>query len=144
MVRPPVLATTDAAMLTDAWRDHEKFRFLVVGAWNTVFAYLAFAAVYVLLRSEIHYLLICILAHILAVTNAFICQRRFVFRSRTRWWSAFVRFNLVQLLVLGTGLAVLSLLVEVLHFTPLFGQLTVITVTVIASYLLNRAYAFRR
>ena len=131
-------------MLTDVWRDHEKLRFLIVGAWNTVFAYLAFGVVYVLLRSEIHYLLICVLAHSLAVTNAFICQRQFVFRSRARWWSAFLRFNLVQLVVLGSGLAALALMVEVLHFTPLFGQLLVMTVTVIASYLLNRAYSFRR
>jgi putative flippase GtrA len=131
-------------MLADAWRDHEKLRFLIVGAWNTVFAYLAFGIVYLLFRSEFHYLLICVVAHALAVTNAFVCQRRFVFRSQTRWWSAFLRFNLVQLVVLVSGLAALAVLVEILHIAPLYGQLLVMTTTVIASYLLNRAYSFRR
>jgi putative flippase GtrA len=131
-------------VLYEAWRDHEKLRFLIVGAWNTAFAYAAFGAVYLLLRNRVHYLVICIIVHALAVTNAFICQRQFVFRSRTRWWSAFLRFNLVQLLVLASGLALLSFMVEVLHFAPLYGQLTVMTGTVVAGYLLNRAYSFRR
>ncbi len=133
----------DCTMLAEVWRDNEKLRFLIVGAWNTAFAYLAFVAVYALLRREIHYLVICVIAHVLAVINAFICQRRWVFRSHGVWWSAFLRFNLVQLGVLITGLAALATMVAVLHFSPFFGQLLVMTITVIASYVLNRAYSFR-
>jgi putative flippase GtrA len=134
----------DRIMLAEIWRDNEKLRFLIVGAWNTAFAYLAFGSVYALFRGEMHYLVICVIAHVLAVTNAFICQRRFVFRSQTGWLTAFLRFNLVQLVVLAAGLTALATMVEILHIAPLFGQLLVMTITVIASYLLNRVYSFRR
>ena len=130
-------------MLNDAWRDHQKFRYLAVGAWNTVFAYLAFGAIYLLLHARLHYLLISVLAHSLAVTNAFICQRWLVFRSQTYWLSAFLRFCMVQLLALGWSLLSIAVMVEVLHLNPLLSQLVTMTVVVIVSYVLNRNFSFR-
>lgn len=130
-------------VINDVWRDHQKLRFVAVGAWNTVFAYLAFSGLYVWLHSRLHYLVISVLAHLLAVTNAFICQRSLVFHSRAAWLPAFLRFNLVQLLVLGWGLLGLSAMVEVLHIHPLLSQLFVMVIAVVVSYVLNRTYAFR-
>jgi putative flippase GtrA len=130
-------------MVSDAWRGHEKLRFLAVGVWNTAFAYLAFFAIYGLLHQHVHYLVVSILAHICAVANAFVCQRILVFQSRTPWVSSFLRFNLVQLLVLIGNLAGLALLVEVFHFHTLLSQLIVMTISVIVSYLMHRAYSFK-
>lgn len=139
------ILTIDArqTVLNDVWRDHQKLRFVAVGAWNTVFAYLAFGGLYVLLHNQVHYLVISIVAHVLAVTNAFIFQRSFVFHSRTAWLPAFLRFNFVQLLVLGWGLLGLSIMVEVIHIHPLLSQLFVMVIAVVVSFVLNRAYAFR-
>jgi putative flippase GtrA len=127
----------------ELWRDQEKLRFVVVGAWNTVFAYLAFSGLYVLLHRQLHYLLIGALAHVLAVINAFICQRSLVFRSRTHWLAAFLRFNAVQLLVMCLGLVGLAVLVEGFHIHPLLSQLLLIAIAVVVTYVLNRTYAFR-
>jgi putative flippase GtrA len=130
-------------MLTDVWRTHQKLRYLAVGAWNTVFAYLAFGAVYLLLHDRLHYLLISVLAHLLAVSNAFVCQRWLVFQSHTYWLSAFIRFSMVQLLALVWSLLGLAFMVEVLHWKPLFSQLLTMTIAVIVSYVLHRHYSFR-
>jgi putative flippase GtrA len=131
------------AMLNDIWRDSQKLRYLAVGAWNTVFAYLAFGFIYLELHDRLHYLLISVLAHLLAVINAFICQRWLVFQSQTFWLTAFLRFNMVQLLALGWGLAGLAFLVEVLHLNPLPSQLLTMAVAIIVSYVLHRDYSFR-
>jgi putative flippase GtrA len=130
-------------MLTDAWRNSQKLRFLTIGLWNTAFAYLAFTILYALLHRQVHYLLISVMSHLLAVCNAFICQRWLVFHSRSNWVRAFLRFNLVQLLILGWGLAGLAFMVEVLHIHPLISQSVVITVAVVCSYLSNSRYSFR-
>jgi putative flippase GtrA len=130
-------------MLNDAWRSSEKLRYLAVGIWNTVFAYAAFGSLYLLLHERLHYLLISVMSHVLAVTNAFICQRWLVFHSRSGWFRAFMRFNAVQLLVLCWCLAGLAFLVEVVHLHPLVSQSFIIAVAVIGSYLLNRNYSFR-
>lgn len=127
----------------ELWRDHEKLRYLGIGVWNTIFAYLAFALVYMLLHDKIHYLLVSFLAHLLAVCNAFICQRWLVFRSRTFWFKAFVRFNVAQSIVAGWGILGVAFLVEVVNLRPLLAQLLAMTITVVMTYFLSKHYAFR-
>jgi putative flippase GtrA len=130
-------------MLSAAWNEHQKMRFLAVGAWNTLFAYLAYGALYELLHERAHYIVISVATHGLAVANAFFCQRWLVFRSRSPWWSAFLRFNVVQLGVLAWGLAGIGFLVEIVHLRPAYGQIVVMSVAIVASYVLGRKYTFR-
>ena len=131
-------------MFSAFWRDHQSLRYTAVGVWNTLFAYLAYAVVYLLLYRHVHYLVISVLAHCLAVINAYVCQRQLVFRSVLPWWPAFVRFNVVQLLVLGWGLIGIAMLVEVFHMHAVMSQLLIMTATLIGGYLLNRHYSFRQ
>ena len=133
----------NSAALLPLRGDHRKMRFLVVGAWNTVFAYIAYGIVYVLLHNRLHYLIISVLAHMLAVTNAFVCQRKLVFRSSAPWWPAFLRFNLVQLLMLAGSLCSMVLMVEWLHIKPLPSQVAIISVVLIISYIMHRDFSFR-
>jgi putative flippase GtrA len=137
------LSTNRPDVLGNIWRGHQKLRFLVVGAWNTAFAYAALIALYAVLHRYIHYLIISTLAHACAVTNAFVCQRMLVFHSNTRWLTAFLRFNAVQFLVLVWSLVGLAVMVELLRFQPFLGQLIVMTISVIVSYALSRYYAFK-
>jgi putative flippase GtrA len=127
----------------DSWHDHEKLRYAGVGVWNTVFAYLAFAFVYGLLHDRIHYLIISFAAHSLAVCNAFICQRWLVFQSKSPWLKSFIRFNVAQLLVAGTGILGISFLVEICNIRPLWAQLAVMTIAVVVSYFMSKYFAFK-
>jgi putative flippase GtrA len=138
-VKSPVRVRTFNAV----WRDHEKLRYLGVGIWNTVFAYLSFAFIYMLLHARVHYLLVSLAAHLVAVCNAFVCQRWLVFHSRSPWFKPFLRFNLAQLLVAGWGIIGVAFLVEVIKLRPLSAQLLAMTVAVIASYFLSKNYSFR-
>ena len=49
--------------------------------YNTGFGYVVFSALYLLFGNRVHYLLIGLAAHLVAVVNAFWIHRRFVFRS---------------------------------------------------------------
>jgi putative flippase GtrA len=131
-------------MNENPWRAHQKLRFLVVGVWNTAFAYLVYGVLYAVLHTRVHYLGISCLAHLLAAANAFVCQRKIVFESTTPWWPAFVRFNVVQGLILMMSLAGIAFLVEVIKVRPLISQIVVMTAAVIASYLLNLKFSFRK
>jgi putative flippase GtrA len=138
-----VPATVERSVLIRAWGASRRLRFVAVGGWNTAFAYLAYGAVYALLHDRLHYLLISTIAHLLAVANAFICQRVFVFRSHTAWFGAFLRFNLVQLGVLAGGLAGMTVLVEAVRLRPFVSQMIVMAVAVVASYVFNSHFTFR-
>lgn len=124
------------------WRRHERFRFLVIGGWNTLFGYLCFLVLYALLHVHLHYLLIGTIAHFIAATNAFACHRLLVFRSHGALLAEFVRFNLAQVFVLCCGLFGLWVLVSDLQVAPLVAQACVTVVAVVISYLAHRRFTF--
>lgn len=129
---------------TSAIWQNERFRFLLVGAFNTAFGYVTFALLYLLLGNRLHYLLIGVLAHAIATLVAFTGQRRLVFRSRRPWLSEFWRFNVSLLTVLLFGLASLFVLVTLLSLHPLLGQAIVTPLSVLLSYFTHRHYSFRQ
>jgi len=126
------------------WRGHEKLRFLVIGVYNTVFGYLAFAGMYLLLRSRVHYLGILVLAHILAVINAFLGHKILTFRVQGHLIVDFLRFNLTYLGSLIVGLGGLPFLVEIMHLHPLTSQAILICISTFGSYLMHKNISFRR
>jgi putative flippase GtrA len=128
--------------LVTRWHENERFRFLVVGAWNTGVGYLTFLVLYTLLHDRIGYLLISVLAHVVAAISAFIAHRAVVFKSSKPWFAEYVRFNLSQLTVVGFGLVALWLLVSFAQMNPLAAQAIVIIVAVIISYLMHRHVTF--
>jgi len=121
-----------------------KSRFLVAGVWNTAFGYLSFTVLYLALAPQLHYLIIAVIAQALAVTQAFVLHRRFVFRSEGDWKAEFLRYNISVTGIFLLGLLGLSLCVEQFGFNPLLAQTIVTAVAVVVSYLAHREYSFRK
>jgi putative flippase GtrA len=126
------------------WRLPQKLRFLLAGAFNTGVGYVLFSGMFLLFGRWIHYLLIGLAAHFIAVVNAFIVHRLLVFRSTEKWQRSFVRFNLSQLVSLGFGMTALYSLVEFVKWNPLLAQAAVTVVSVVLNYLLHRFFSFRK
>lgn len=125
------------------WHRNEQARFLLVGAFNTAFGYLVFVLLYLLAGDRLHYLLVAVLAHFLAVAEAFLFHRRLVFRSSGPWLMEFFRYNLSVLGVMLAGLLGLYLLVSGLQLHPLPAQAIVTGLSVIVSYFAHRHFSFR-
>jgi putative flippase GtrA len=129
--------------LRNAWNSSSQLRFVAIGAANTFFGYGSFAALYLLAGRWIHYLIISVIAHFLAVANAFYWHRRVTFRSDEQYLPAFFRFNLGYVGFLAFGLVTMPALVEGLGFHPLVASVCIMLVTVVASYFLHRNFSFR-
>jgi putative flippase GtrA len=127
---------------TRIWDDNEKIRFLIVGGWNTLVGWGIFFLLYAIFRSRLNYLVIACISHFVAVTNAFLCHRLLVFRSDSPWFFAYLRFNVTQLLALGWGLAVLTLLVQVAKLSPPVAQCIVLATGLVLTYILHRRFSF--
>lgn len=125
------------------WRLPQQLRFLLAGGYNTLFGYLAFGVLFLLLGRRLHYLVIGILAYIISLVSAFVVYRHLVFRSTDLWHKSFVRFNLSQLFALGFGMAGLYALVEFGHLNPLLAQALVMIASVLLTYVLHRFFSFR-
>lgn len=122
---------------------NEKFRYLLIGTYNTFVGYGAFAALWMLWGQSLHYIFILILSHIIAVTNAFFGYRIFVFRKKGGGWGDFVRFNMVYLGTFVFNVLALPVLIEGVNFHPLVAQALLVIVTVVASYFLHQRFSFR-
>jgi putative flippase GtrA len=126
------------------WDDSEKTRFLIVGAWNTVFGYLVFIAAYFLLHRWLHYLVIMLIAHFISVCNAFVGYKFLVFRGDANLPLEFLRFNVSYLGPILFGLVAMPVMVEILHLHPVIAQGVIIVVTAVLSYLLHKKVSFRQ
>ena len=126
------------------WRS-EKHRFLVVGAWNTVFGYLAFVATHLLFGQAWHPTLTVVVAYCVALPQSFLTQRLLVFQGADGdWRRQFLRFLASNSAIFAANLILLPLFVAVTHTSPLFGQAVFIVGSTIASYLAHKHYSFAR
>lgn len=126
------------------WNNSQKFRYLIVGAWNTLAGYCIFAGLYLTLDQYIGYLVIAIFAHIAAVSQSFLTQRLIVFRSSQNWPGEYIRFHLAHLGSLCIGLCALPIMVEGLHLSPLIAQGVITVVVVASSYFIHQQFTFRK
>jgi putative flippase GtrA len=124
-------------------RRREQVLYLVVGGWNTVFGYGAWALLQYLLGDYLPYLVVLLLAWPINVLNAYLGYRYIVFRSRGPVLKELPRFSLVYLVTLVVNLALLPVALKVLPFNIYVDQALFTGVVVVCSYLGHKYYSFR-
>lgn len=126
------------------WHNSQKFRYLAIGAWNTLAGYAIFAGLYLALNQYIGYMIIAVLSHIAAVTHSFATQRWIVFRSSGNCRVEYMRFHIAHLGSLTISLSALPLLVEFLKIPPLIAQGLITVLVVITSYFVHQNFTFHK
>jgi putative flippase GtrA len=129
-------------LLLRAVRD-QRVAFLAVGAVNTVFGYVCFAGLLLLLGKS-RYLVALVCAYVLAVLLAFVLYRFLVFRVRGHVLRDLGRFVTVYIAVFAVNIVVLPLLVELAHLPVLVAQAMIVFITSVTSWLGHKHFSFRR
>ncbi|RKR75144.1 GtrA family protein [Frondihabitans australicus] len=124
----------------------ERFRFLLVGGFNTVFGYALFAAFELTIGHTIGYLGSLYASYAISTVVAFVLHRRFTFRAQDSGNVVvdFLRFCGVYVVSLAINSVILPLLVEVAHWQPLVAQAVTVVVTTLISYFGHKFFSFRR
>lgn len=117
-------------------------RYLLVGAWNTLFSYLSFAALYVLFGDRLHYLAVLFISNVLSITNAYAGYKHFVFKTKGNYLREYLRFYVVYAVALLSNYILLPVLVELLKLPPLLAQAVLTAITVASSYFGHRDFSF--
>jgi len=125
-------------------RHREKVMYLVVGAWNTLFAYGCFSLLYYLLRGRLAPSLILAIAYVVASLNGFLTFRYLVFAPVTHPVIEYLRYQAVYLPILALNLVVLPLALKYSDLNAYAVQALFAIFAVIAAYLGNKNFAFRR
>ncbi len=124
--------------------DRQVLRFVMVGVVNSVFGFSVFAVLQLTIGGRVHYLVVLLITHVVAVLEAYVLSRWLVFRVSGRWWRELARFWSVYLVALGVNLVALPLLVEIAHVPVLPAQAIVMLGTALGTYVAHRGFTFRR
>jgi len=100
------------------------------------------ALLQLLLHDELPYLVILILAWPIAVLNAYLCYRHFVFRSTGSMRKELPRFSLVYVATLIGALAALPFLLRTLSLNIYVIQAGYTVAAVALSYLAHKFFSF--
>lgn len=119
------------------------FRFLVVGGWNFVFGYLAFAGCYWLWQGKIPDWTIVLISSILGITNSFIFHRWLTYHSHGNVIAEYLRFYIVYGAQIVIQMALISVFVTWLEFNAYVVAFLTNVLLTIASYWGHKCFSFR-
>ena len=124
----------------------ERFRYLVVGGFNTALCYALFVAAEMSVGRVIGYLGSLYLSYTLAIVIAFSLHRRFTFRANGTGSVVvdFFRFTSVHIVALVVNTVALPVLVEFAGVPSMLAQAGIVAVTTVVSYFGHKLFSFRR
>ena len=124
-------------------RYRKQIKFLLVGAWNTLFGYSVFALLCVAAaRLGVHYLAALVVSNVLAVTNGYFSYKGAVFNGGERSWPEYFRFSSVYIALLAANMVLLPLLVNATRLNPVAAQGILLPFTVVSSYVAHNYFSF--
>jgi putative flippase GtrA len=138
--------------LEHLWINHQtKLRFLIVGVWNTIFAYLIFVGLDILFaflfsKRYLAYMLAQLLSNVLGIINAFIFHKYITFKSPVRGKGIvieFARFFSTCLFSMIMGLILLPFVVEIIGFDPKISRAILIPIIAIINYFGHSRFSFK-
>lgn len=117
-------------------------RFLLTGAYNTLFGYVAFLVLFHFLGGALHYNVVLVISYVVAVTNSYLLQRRFVFGSTGGWVWEYLRFNVVNAGGLAINMGLLTLLMNTVTSNVAIAQAVCSLATTAFLYVGHLAFSF--
>jgi len=123
--------------------DSQPLRFLITGGWNTVFSYALLAFMYYTLSEKLHYIVIMVAASVISITNAYICHKFFVFKTKGNYLKEYIRYYVVYAVPLGLSFIFFPFCIEVLRMNFYLTQAILTVITVFISYFGHKHVSFR-
>lgn len=121
----------------------EKWRYLLVGGWNTFFGYAVGVGLYKALSIYISTWVVAILANILAISMSFFTYKILVFQTPGRWLAEYIKCYISYSGMAVVGVTVFTTLIEVLNMNIWIAQGLTIAMTAIASYFVHKNFTFK-
>ena len=124
-------------------KHEEQIKYVVVGGWNTVFGFFAFIALYYSLNRIIHYTIILTASYIVSITNAYLCYKFLVFKTKGNYFREYFRFYLVYGVAYLINLGLLPVAVELFKIKVVIAQILIMLITILISYLGHKNFTFK-
>ncbi len=120
----------------------QSIRYIITGVWNTVFGILVYALLIKLL-GENHYILLAVVSNIISITNAYICYKLFVFKTKGNILKEYLKCYVVYGLSMLLGLLLLYVFVDIAGLNPVTANIISVLLLTIVSFIGHRYYSFK-
>lgn len=121
----------------------KKLTYIAVGAWNTLFGYLAFLFLYYLTHDFLHYMLILVLSQMVGLTNAYICYKFLVFKTKGNYLKEYLRFYVIYGTTFIVNLILIGFFVEFIGLNPVISQALISVLVVAMAYFGHSRFSFK-
>jgi putative flippase GtrA len=125
-------------------RHREKLMYLIVGGWNSIFAYGCFSILYYSLNERLAPSAILVIAYAVSSVNGYLTFRHFVFGPVRQPLVEYVRYQTVYLPILAVNMLVLPVALTYTSLNAYAIQALFAVFAIVASYLGNKYFAFRK
>jgi len=125
-------------------RHRQKVMYLVVGGWNSLFVYGCFSALYYILNVRLAPSAILAIAYAVASVNGYLTFRFLVFTPVRHPLVEYLRYQAVYLPIQVFNLVALPLALGYTNLSAYIVQGLLAPVAVVAAYLGNKYFTFRK
>jgi putative flippase GtrA len=125
-------------------RHREKVMYLVVGGWNSFFAFACFSGLYHLLNERLAPSAILAIAYAVASVNGYLTFRYLVFTPVRHPVVEYLRYQAVYLPILAVNLVALPLAMTYTNLSAYVVQALLAIFVVVTAYVGNKHFAFRK
>jgi putative flippase GtrA len=122
----------------------QEFRFLLVGASNTLWGVLSYPIYFALLTPlGLNYVVILVITYVLNGIISFTAQKYLVFRTQGNHLKEFWKYALFQGAILAVNLVILPLLVVKFGLDPVIAQTIFLLFVIAVTYFFHKFVTFR-
>ena len=128
----------------------EKTRFLLVGGFNTVFAYTLLLLLNFVLSEHLPYSksivanIALIIQYAFSINFSFLTMRYYVFRSHGVWQKEYVRSCGVYVIIYSINAPIISGLITFLNWPLWMAQGAYLIISTVLTFLLHKHFSFRK
>ena len=122
---------------------HQNIRYLLAAGWNTAFGYFTGVGLFYALSKYLHVAIIGLIGYVVSITMSFMVYKLFVFRTKGRWFSEYLKSNIVYGFGSVIGIVLLWLLVDYGRVSIWIAQFLIIMVTAGISFFGHRGFTFK-
>lgn len=119
---------------------YELLKFGITGVLNTLISMLCY---FLLLKLNVYYLLANVISYFVGMTNSYILNRKWVFKSDSSIIKTSIKFCCVNIITLGISTLLLYIFVHNFNFNKAIAQIVTTMIIMVINYLGSKFWTFK-
>ena len=121
----------------------QGIKYVLVGIWNTIFGLIVYTVLIKIFGPK-HYLLLGIPSNIIAVTNAYICYKFIVFKTKGNIIKEYLKTYSVYGVSMLCGFIFMYLFVSIFKQDAIISNIIVTLILTVISFLGHKYFSFKK